>query len=100
MAFHFSVKHKKKPDFDIEKLLTEEDFLTERMTYGVCGESYCINEGEVGNPTIIFDSGKIGRGIEVDVTEDEILLDIGMPAPESDVDLIFELLGKALCICE
>jgi hypothetical protein len=100
MALHFSVKQKKKLDFDIKKLLTEEDFLTERMVYGVCGEGYNIEEGEVGNPTIIFDSEKIGRGIEVDVTEDEILLDIGMPASESDVNLIFELLEKALRVCE
>lgn len=91
MSLHFEMKlgfGKKK--FDIEKLLSEH------MSYGVYEDAYRLEEGAKGFPTVVYDQEKIGRGVEVNVQRGKLTLDSLVPSTESDVEILFELMQRAI----
>lgn len=96
MALHFEVKIPSK----VQKHIAIENLLAENMAYGVYGDAYFLVEGEIGHPTIVFDTENIGRGVEVDLTDEAIFFDLSVPATEADVDLTFQLLNRSLMLCE
>lgn len=91
MALRFEIKlgfGKRK--FDIESLVSDN------MAFGVYENSYFLKEGIIGSPTVIFDKEKIGRGVEVDVEDGKWIFDSPVPSTNSDVELLFTLLQKAI----
>lgn len=91
MALHFEIKLGfGKSQFDIEKLLSE------RMAFGVYENSYFLKEGVFGSPTVIFDEEQIGRGVEVDVVGGKLIFDSPVPSTNSDVELLFKLIQRAI----
>lgn len=95
MALHFEIKQKQNE----QTITSVEQLVSDNMAYGFYEDIYCLIEGETGNPTVVFDTEHIGRGVEVEIDEEHIFLDISVPATEADVELAFTLLDKALSLC-
>lgn len=76
--------------FDIERLVSGN------MDFGVYEHAFCLNTGVIGSPTIIFGKDKIGRGVEVRVEGGKLNFDSPVPSTNSDVELLFELLQRAI----
>ena len=77
-------------EFDIKRLLSSN------MGYGVYEDAYRLHEGVIGSPTVIFDAERIGRGVEVDVEEGKLVFSSSVPSTNSDVELLFNLLQRAM----
>lgn len=76
--------------------VTLDQLLTDSMSYGAFENEFCLTEGAIGNVTVVFDKHSLGRGIEVEITDESITFGLPVPSTESDVELVHDLLEKAL----
>ena len=90
MTVRVQIKHNKKDItiYDIADL--------KGLCYGVSDNNYCLDYGEVGQYTILYNENYIGRGIEVYLEED--IIDLNLPLPTSSYEIeIFYSLIVSLC---
>lgn len=70
-----------------KKKLQLKDLLEDNMRYGIMDEAFRLEEKEVGENTVIFNSKSICRGYEISFSKGNI--NLKMPLPTSDDDIIF-----------
>lgn len=79
---------KKKLDF---KSIIESD-----MRYGIMDEAYRLEEGKVGENTVIFPAGNVCRGYELSLKKGEINLRMPLPTSKDDITFFYDFI-KRLC---
>lgn len=79
-----------------KKTLTFQDILENNMRYGVMDEAYRLDEGKVGDWTVIFNGNHVCRGYEISLKKGEINLRMPLPTSEEDIIYFYEYI-KNLC---
>lgn len=79
-----------------KKTLDITDILDSDMRYGIMDEAFRLEEGKVGENTVIFRKKNICRGYEVCLKKGEINLRMPLPTSTSDINFFYEYI-KRLC---
>lgn len=79
-----------------KKELKMEDVLLGNMRYGIMDENYRLDEGKVGEYTVIFNNNHICRGYEITLKKGEINLSMPLPTSNEDIEFFYEYI-KILC---
>ena len=66
------------------------------LHYDISDNNYTLEEGQMGQYTILFDPKYIGRGIEVSIENDVMLLRMSLPTTEREIHLFYDL-ATAIC---
>lgn len=80
----------------LKKSLTIKDVIFDGMRYGIMDEAYRLEEGKVGEYTVVFQSKRIGRGYEISLGKNEINLNMPLPTSDEDIHFFYEYVKK-LC---
>lgn len=80
-----------------KKTLTFQEILENNMRYGVMDEAYRLDEGKVGDCTVIFNDNHVCRGYEISLKKGEINLRMPLPTSEEDIIYFYEYIKK-LCV--
>lgn len=78
----------------IKKKISLEDLLFEEMNYGIMDEAYRLDEGKVGEYTVVFNTKNICRGYEVSLTKGEINIRMPLPTSLEDIRFFYEYIKK------
>ena len=66
------------------------------LHYDISDNNYTLEEGQMGQYTILFDPKYIGRGIEVSIENNVMLLRMSLPTTEREIHLFYDL-ATAIC---
>ncbi len=69
------------------KKITLQDLFIEGMRFGIMDEAYRLEEGKIGEYTVIFNAKEICRGYDIKINKEDI--DLKMPLPTSENDILF-----------
>ena len=94
MAATFTIKPKENCTIDLTMQQIAE---LGGLRYGRMDNECCLEFGEVGKFTIMYDGSSIGRGIEVTMEDNAIIMRLPLPATETDIRLTYDLARK---LCE
>lgn len=84
-----------KPLNENDKLMTIPEIAAlMKLNYGVSDVNYCLEIGQTGQYTILFDFDKIGRGFEVWYENNSICLRLPLPTTSHDIDVFYALIEK------
>lgn len=92
MAVSIEIKHNAK-----RKLTVTEIAQLQGLNYGILTSYYTLERNKIGDYTILYDSYRIGRGIELSVEESSIHLRLSLPTTISEIELFYDL---TVTICE
>ncbi len=93
MAITSTIKQNKKNPLTIEDIIELSG-----LSYGAMNDKYVLEKNTIGNYTMLYDSKKIGRGLEVFLDDkNNININILCPSPKHEIDLYFDLITH---ICE
>ena len=82
-----------KPLNENDKLMTIPEIAAlMKLNYGVSDVNYCLEIGQTGQYTILFDFDKIGRGFEVWYENNSICLRLPLPTTGHDIDVFYALI--------
>lgn len=84
-------------EYNPKKLTIPEIAQLMNLKYGASDNHYCIEEGQLGTYTILYDPEKIGRGFEIWYENDSICLRLPLPTTSHDIDIFYRLIEK-ICI--
>lgn len=73
-----------------------EDVVLEGMRYGIMDEAYRLEEGVVGENTVIFKDKQIARGYEISLENSKVHLKMPLPSSYEDIQFFYEYI-KILC---
>lgn len=79
-----------------KKQLTFQDILDCDIRYGVMDEAFRLDEGKIGENTVIFSAKHICRGYEVTLKKGEINLRMPLPTSAFDINFFYDLI-KMIC---
>lgn len=79
-----------------KKNLTFKDILESNMRFGIMDEAFRLEEGKVGENTVIFKDKNICRGYEVSLRKGEVNLRMPLPTSTADINFFYEYIKK-LC---
>lgn len=79
-----------------KKNLTFKDILESNMRFGIMDEAFRLEEGKVGENTVIFKDKNICRGYEVSLKKTEVNLRMPLPTSTADINFFYEYIKK-LC---
>lgn len=71
-----------------------QDILESNMRYGIMDEAYRLDEGKIGEWTVIFNTKQICRGYEVSLKKGEINLRMPLPTSDNDIRYFYEYIKK------
>ena len=93
MAITSTIKQNKKNPLTIEDIIDLSG-----LSFGAMNEKYVLEKNTIGKFTMLYDSKKIGRGLEIFLDDkNNININILCPSPKHEIDLYFDLIAK---ICE
>lgn len=79
-----------------KKSLTFKDLILEDMRYGIMDEAYRLEEGKIGEYTVIFNAKSICRGYEISLKKGEVNLRMPLPTSSDDIKFFYEYI-KTIC---
>lgn len=80
----------------IKKQLKFEEVLDDEMRYGIMDDAWRLDEGKIGESTVIFNKNNICRGYEISIKKGEINLRMPLPTSYDDIIYFYEYIKK-LC---
>ena len=91
-----------KKNFDLLAFIKKEN-----LFYGSYNAYHVLRENRIDKHTIVFDRNEIGRGIEIDTENKNVILRLQLPATKNDIELFYHIakeiaveLGLAYFFCE
>lgn len=91
-----------KKNFDLLAFIKKEN-----LFYGSYNAYHVLRENRIDKHTIVFDCNEIGRGIEIDTENKNVILRLQLPATKNDIELFYHIakeiaveLGLAYFFCE
>ena len=82
---------------DSKKLTLEEIIQISGLSYGIADASYRLIDNETGDYTLLFETGRLARGIEVSFDQENILLRLSLPTSREEIHCFYETIRK---ICD
>lgn len=79
-----------------KKKINFNDILKDDMRFGIIDESFRLDEGKVGEYTVIFNSKSICRGYEISFGKGIINLRMPLPTSKKDIEYFYEYV-KYVC---
>lgn len=79
-----------------KKKLTIQDVLTGNIRYGIMDEAFRLEEGKVGENTVVFNADSICRGYEIALEKTEVNLRLPLPTSPSDIAFFYQQIEE-LC---
>lgn len=92
MAVEVTIKSKSL----FKKKLSFNDILLDDMRFGIMDEAFRLDEGKIGDYTVVFSSKNICRGYEVSLNNGCINLRMPLPTSRYDIEYFYEYV-KILC---
>lgn len=93
MAITSTIKQKKKNPLTVEDIIELSG-----LSFGAMNDKYVLEKDMIGQYTMLYDSKRIGRGLELSLDENNnIKLSILCPTSKHEIDLYFDLITK---LCE
>lgn len=71
-----------------------DDVLDSDMRFGIMDESFRLEEGSIGENTVVFNSKNICRGFEITFNKGVVNLRMPLPTCNSDINLFYESIKK------
>lgn len=72
-----------------------KDFLPPELEYGAYDDAYRLQEAQSEDSVIVFDPKHIGRGINIEKSEEGLNLGLMLPAGPDEIRLVYKLLRRA-----
>lgn len=72
------------------------DVIDSDMRYGVMDEAFRLEEGTIGENTVVFKDKNICRGYEIAINKGEVNLRMPLPTSTSDINFFYEYI-KRIC---
>lgn len=70
------------------------DIIDNDMRYGIMDEAFRLEEGTIGENTVIFKDKNICRGYEMSINKGEVNLRMPLPTSTSDINFFYEYIKK------
>lgn len=80
----------------IKKQLKFEEVIDDNMRYGIMDDAWRLDEGKIGENTVVFHKNSICRGYEISIKKGEINLRMPLPTSYDDITYFYEYIKK-LC---
>ena len=93
MSVDVTIKNKKL----LKKELKVKDFIFDGMRYGIMDDAYRLDEGKIGECTIVFNSKHLCRGYELSCSKNCVNLRLLIPTSDEDIRFFYDYVRK---ICE
>ena len=76
--------------------LVLKDILPPGLEQGMYDDAFRLQETDSSTSAIVFDPKHIGRGINVEISEDGVALGLLLPAGPAEVELLYRILKRAM----
>ena len=92
MAVEFRIKQAN----DKDRLTVPQIAALENLSWGAMDRDFCLEFDKVGQITVMYSENRIGRGFELWLEKDEVVMRMPLPNTENDIRAAYSL-AKKLC---